>query len=209
MVNHLPDKSSAADPVPTSVLKGIADLVAMHIVELFNRSLDSGHVPSTFKHAILTTIVKKAGLDPSEVGSCRPISNLPVLPRAFECVVARPLSGFLDAHQQLPMLQSGFRSGHFTETAVLRVLSDMLAAVDHGDLAVLDLSAVFDTVDYQILLEHLRRSFGISGRSLDWFTSYVTSRAQGIRRGGSTSRSSAMRRGVPQSSVLSPILFLM
>ena len=78
-VRQLPDKSSAADPMPTSVLKQVVDLVAPYLTELFNRSLATGHFPSGFKEAFITPIVKKAGLDTSDVSTYRPISNLTVV----------------------------------------------------------------------------------------------------------------------------------
>jgi hypothetical protein len=211
-IRRLPDKSSAADPVPTSVLQSVADLVAPYITELFNRSLHSGRFPATFKSAFITPIIKKAGMDPDEVGSYRPISNLPVLSKLFERVVARQLLDYLQANSLLPPLQSGFRPGHSTESAVLHVLSDLLDAFDRGEVAalvLLDLSAAFDTVDHAILLERLRRSFGIDDVALSWFSSYLSGRTQSVRRGSMSSPPVNMVCGVPQGSVLGPLLFIL
>ena len=83
-------------------------------------------------------------------------------------------------------LHYSFRPLHSTETALLHVLSDIMAAVDHGDFAalvLLDLSAAFDTVDHDILLQRLQTSFGIGGTALKWFQSYLTCRTQYVRRG--------------------------
>jgi hypothetical protein len=101
---------------------------------------------------------------------------------------------------------------HSTETAVLRVLSDILAAVDKGDVAVLillDLSAAFDTVDHDILLQRLHRTFGIDSAVLQWFRSYLSGRMQYIRRGLKRSDLYKLLCGVPQGSVLGPILFIL
>jgi hypothetical protein len=159
------DKSSAIDPMPTSVLKSIADLVAPFIAELFSRSLEQGYYPNEFKRAFVTPVIKQTGLDASVASSYRPISNLSVLSKLFDRMVARQLLSYLNDNNLLHhSLHSGFRSGHSTETAVLHVLSDILAAVDRGEFAalvLLDLSAAFDTVDHHILLERLQRSFGI------------------------------------------------
>jgi len=123
--------------------------------------------------------------------------------------VAQQLQHYLCTAGLLPTLQSGFRPLHSTETALLRVLS---AAVDRGDFAalvLLDLSAAFDTVDHDILLQRLQTSFGIGGAALKWFQSYLTSRTQYVRRGTARSTIVQLICGVPHASVLAPILFIM
>jgi len=114
----------------------------------------------------------------------------------------------------LPARQSGFRPGLSTETAVLRVLSDILLAIDRGELAaliLLDLSAAFDTVDYMydILQQRLQKSFGINDIALQWFQSYLLGQSQYVRRVDAKSTVIALMCGVPQGSVLGPILFIM
>ena len=107
----------------------------------------------------MTPIVKKSGLDATDVGSYQPILNLSVLSKLLERLVLRQLMKYLTSADLLPPLQSGFRPGYSTEITVLRVLSDILQDVDRGDLAalvLLDLSAAFDTVDHEILLQRLR-----------------------------------------------------
>ena len=212
VIGRLPDKSSAADPIPTPVFKTISNLVGPFIVELFNRSFVTGQFPTEFKHAFITPIVKKSGLDAADINSYRPISGLSVLSKTFERVALRQLTLYLDQHRLLPSLQSGFRPGHSTETATLRVLSDLLSAVDRGDFAalvLLDLSAAFDTVDHHILLERLWRSYGITDGAYNWLASYLTGRTQCVRRGASSAGSTTLRFGVPQGSVLGPLLFVL
>ena len=118
-IRQLPDKLSSADPVPTSVLKQIADIISPFIIELFDRSLCKGLFPATFKEASITRVLKKPGLDATSVSSYRPISNLSVLSKLLECLVAHQLMEYLSLADLVPPLQSGFRQGHFTETAVL------------------------------------------------------------------------------------------
>ena len=212
----LPDKSSVADPLPVSVLKQVADDIAPFLMELFNRSLAAGHFPSAFKEAFVTPVIKKPGLNAAEVSSYRLISNLMVISKLLERLVAKQLTDYLRCANLLPPLQSGFRPGHSTETATLRVLSDILEAVDSGDVAapvLLDLSAAFDTVDHAILCRRrLQVSYGLGDPVLEWFQSYlhaVHGRSQYVRRGTCKSFKTWPTCGVPQGSVLGPILFLL
>jgi len=112
----------------------------------------------------------------------------------LERLVAQQLQQYLCTAGLLPTLQSGFRPLHSTETALLHVLSNILTAVDPGDfeaLVLLDLSAAFDTVDYDILLQSLQTSFGIRDAAIKWFQSYLTSRTQYVCHG--TARSTTVQ----------------
>ena len=149
-VRRLPDKSSAADPLPTTILKQVVDLLSPFITELFNRSLVTGRFPAGFRQAFITPIVKKPGLDGADASSHRPISNLSVLSKLLERLVARQLMEYMTSANPLPAQQSGFRPCYSTETAVLQVLSDILLTIDRGDLAaliLLDLTAL----DYRLV----------------------------------------------------------
>jgi len=131
--------------------------------------------------------MKKQGLNPTDASSYRPISNLSVLSKLLERIVVRQLMMYLTDADLLPPLQSGFRPGHSNESAIRCVLSDILLAVDRGDFAalvLLDLSAAFDTVDHDILLQRLKSRFGIAGTAKDWFQSYLSGRRQFVHCGG-------------------------
>jgi len=211
-IRKLPAKQCATDPLPTHLLKDNVDVLAPFITELFNRSLSSGVFPTQFKAAYITPLLKKPDLDPSDGKSYRPISNLTVLSKVLERLVARQLIRHLSEWKLLPELQSAYRAYHSTETAVLRVVSDILEALDRGDLAaltLLDLSAAFDSVDHIVLLRRLQSSYGIRSTVLDWFTSYLEQRVQYVRFRGRSSTPSTLLCGVPQGSVLGPILFLL
>jgi len=172
---------------------------------LFNRSLSAGHFPSAFKQAFITPALKKPGLDAAKVLSYRPISNLPVVSKLLEQIVARQLDDYLKSSDLLLSLQSRFRSGSSTETAVLCMLSDLLGAVDRGDVAalvLLDLSSAFDTVDYSILCCRLQFSFGLDGPVLAWFYSYLHGRSQYVRHGMQKSSHVQLVCGVPQGLYL-------
>jgi len=132
-------------------------------------------VPQSFKSAYITPLLKKAGLDNTDVKSYRPISNLSVVSKMLECVILRRLLEHLRVNGLFPNVQSAYRKCHSMETAMARVLSDILMALDRGDvaaLALLDLSAMFDAVDHCILLCRLCESYGISGVALTYISLY-------------------------------------
>jgi len=166
---RLPDKSCVADTLPTLQLKLVADLISPFLTELFNRSLSTATVPTVIKSALITPLIKKPDLNSTDPRSYRPISNLSMVSKLLQRIVFRQLYSYLSATDVLPRLQSAYHKHHSTETAVLKVLTDILYAVDDGDLSVLallDLSAAFDTVDHDILLTRLKVSFGVGG--LHW-----------------------------------------
>jgi len=135
-----------------------------------NASMRDGNLPISQKAAIIPPIVKKRGLDVDDVKSYRPISNLTFISKVIERIVAT-------------QMQSAYRAGHSIETATLKVLSDILDAVDSQEtmlLGLLDMSAAFDTVDFDILLRQLEISYWLSGHVLKWLTSFVTDRTQAI-----------------------------
>jgi len=198
--------------MPTWLLKECASTISPFINILFNSSLSTGTFPSVFKSAVITPLLKKQGLEPSDVTHYRPISNLSVLSKILERIVAQQLVGFIDSSGLFPEFQSAYRKFHSTETALTQVLSDILSAIDGGNTALmsmLDMSAAFDTVDHQILLQRLNTSFGISSMVLEWFTSYLSDRQQRVQQSGHTSITTTLTCGVPQGSVLGPILFIL
>jgi len=142
--------------------------IVLFLTELFNHSMSAhsaGHFPVAFKEAFLTLALKQPGLDVTDVHSYRPISNLPVVSKLLEWIVAWQLNNYLMSTNLLPSLKSEFQPGHSTENAVLLVLLDLLEAVDSRDIAflvLLDLSAAFDTVDDSILCKQLQLTFGLA-----------------------------------------------
>ena len=149
-------------------------------------------------------LIKKSTLDPSDVCAYRPISNLSVSSKLLERLVLGRVMGHLNRHNLLPEHQSAYRQSHSTKTAVLRVSSDLLSAAgaDQMSLGLLDLSAAFD-----ILLGRLEKSFGFMGCALAWFRSYLADRSFSIGNGELASSSTSITCGVPQGSVLDPLLF--
>jgi len=165
--------------LPTRLLKTNVDLLAPFLGRLFCWSLEHGIVPSRMKSAYITPILKKSDMDPADTKSYRPISNLSVLSKLLERLVSKQLVTYLKDNSLLPDRQSAYRAHHSRETAVLRVLADILLALDTGNLAVLtllDLSAAFDSVDVDTLLRRLQISYGLGGMVINWFTSYLSGR---------------------------------
>ena len=116
----------------------------------------------------------------------------------------------LTNHCLYPMLQSAYRQGHSTETALLKIQNDILMAMNRQHvvlLVLLDLSAAFDTVEHSVLLSRLSTSFGIRGIALQWFASYLLDRSQCVSLDGCCSSPFELRQGVPQGSCLGPLLF--
>jgi len=131
--------------------------------------------------------------------------------QVVEKVVAARLAEHVNRHRLLPVLQSTYRPFHSTETAIVRVLNDMISVVDQGHigaLMLLDLSAAFDTVDHSIIIEVPKRRFGVEGNALGWLTEFLRERSQVGRVGESESDSLPLRLGVPQGSVLGPKRFI-
>ena len=119
---------------------------------------------------------------------------------------------YLNEHDLLPAHKSDFRAGHSTETVLVRLLSDIFSAMDTGDvtlLALLDVSAAFDSVDHDILLERLRRSFGVHATALSWLESFIWGRTQSVAIEGRRSGWRAIRFRVPQGSILGPLLYVL
>ena len=144
-----------------------SDVLAPIIASACNTSFQQVTVPACFKQAIVRPLLKKRTLNVNDPSSYRPISNLSFLSKVVEKVVDARLSRHVERYWLLPNFQSAYRPYHSTETAIVRVLNDMIMAVDKGYigcLMLLDLSAAFDTVDHDVLMDVLRRRFGVTGR---------------------------------------------
>jgi hypothetical protein len=179
IIMQSPCKSCHLDPLPHTLFMASLDQVLPFLHVLCNSSLTSGMLPDSEKLAVITPILKKSGLDLDSASSYRPVSNLSYVSKLIERLVCRQLLTHLHANQLLPPEQSAYRQHHSTETATLKIASDVFDAVDSGHitvLALLDLSAAFDTVDHDILLQRLSHTYGIGGTALRWVQSFLTGR---------------------------------
>ena len=207
-----PVKTCSLDPIPTDLLLESIDIVLPIIWAMCNTSLTEGHLPASQKEAIITPIVKKPGLDPDDTKSYMPISNRFFISKVLERIVSQQVREYLLKSDLMLPLQSAYRPGHSTETALLQIISDIIDAADMHKvtlLSLLDMSAAFDTVDHQVQLKRLEITYGIDGDVLSWFSSFLSDRRQVVAFAGERSNSSHLVCGVSLGSVLGPLLFIL
>jgi hypothetical protein len=198
------------DIIPTSLVKSCLDALLPAITTLLNLSISESTVPDDFKTAIVTPLIKKHSLPKDDLSSYRPISNLNFLSKILERVIYNRLLLHLELFPSFSSFQSAYRKHHSVETALLRIQNDLLLAADRkhiSALVLLDLSAAFDTVDHEILLQRLSLNFGIQNSALNFLRSYLIGRSQCIKIDSNLSDKVGITTGVPQGSVLGPLLF--
>ena len=167
-------KSCRLDPIPTPLLKDCIEILLPSISKVINMSLIQGEMPEGFKHAVVTPLPKKTDADPT-FKNFRPVSNLPFLSKMIEKAVSIQLLDHTNSHNLSENLQSAYRCHHSTETALIKIMNDLLLEADNQKVILmgfLDLSAAFDTVDHCILLHRLEKMFRIEDKALDWFRTY-------------------------------------
>ena len=209
LIMSSPNKQCDLDSIPTSLLKLVCGDLCPLIAHIVNSSLQSGFLPSQFKMALVSPRLKKPSLNPDDLRNYRPVSNLSFLSKTLERVVVNQLTQYLQQNDLLEQNQSAYRQHHSTETALLRIDTDIRCAVGNRKvvlMAMLDLSVAFDTVNHDILL-HSLSSIGIQGTALKWFESYLKHRSQAVIIQGERSAVQQLSTGIPQGSVLGPHLF--
>ena len=201
-------KSIGPFSIPNRILKEFNKLFSVPISRIFNMSLDLGIFPQKMKIAKIIPFFKKE--DKLDCNNYRPISLLPNISKLFEKLIHNRLSKFLEENNCLFSKQFGFRNKHSTTHALIDITETVRKALDNNEFACgvfLDFQKAFDTVNHEILLKKLSH-YGVRGHAQKWFNSYLTNRKQFTTVNNIDSQTSDISYGVPQGSVLGPLLFL-
>ena len=204
------DKTCCLDAIPTNLIKKYASLHIPYLVAIVNNSFKEGLFPSALRTAVVRPLLKKDNLDRNTMNNYRPISNIPVISKLMEKVAVSRVVEHLSNNNLMEEYQSAYRADHSTETALLKVHHDISSALDESHavaLVILDLSAAFDTIDQCQLLSLLNAEFGVHAKALSWLETYLEARTQRVKIDDAISETIPLTCGVPQGSVLGPVLF--
>ena len=202
------NKSTGLDNIPCKLLKEAAPYIATSLKAIFDRSIETSVFPDEFKKAKVTPLHKAN--DKENLDNYRPISVIPAVAKVFERLVFNQLYQYFNDNNLLTKYQSGFRPLYSTLYALLDATTEWYLNIDQrkvNSVVFVDLSKAFDTVDHDILISKLCH-YGIHGATLNWFKSYLYNREQQCYINGQLSTAMKIRCGVPQGSILGPLLFL-
>lgn len=199
---------SGFDELPSLLIKRIAHSISDPLSFIINLSLETGIVPDKLKIAKVVPLFKSG--EASVFSNYRPVSILPIFSKIYEKVIYTRILNFFNKHNILYNKQFGFRSKHSTSLALIDLIDKISQAIDNNEFTIgifLDLSKAFDTVNHNILLKKME-FYGVRGLPLSWMQSYLQNRYQYIDFQGTISDYLPISCGVPQGSILGPLLFL-
>ena len=206
----LADSSGAGhDGISTKILKSITPFISKFLHKLFNNCLNIGEIPDDFKIAVVTPLFKNKGAQ-NDVNNYRGISVISPIPKIFEKLLYKQIYVFFDTNKLINDYQHGFRNGRSCETALHTIISKMFSILSErliGLFVFIDFKKAFDTVDSRLLLVKLR-NYGFNNNAIQLISSYFTNRQQTVKYDFSLSSPMQIKLGVPQGSVLGPLLFL-
>ena len=212
LIKDMNSKSCSLDPFPTWLLKDCIGEVLPILTHIVNSSLQDSNFPEVLKHATITPIIKDLTGDAEAYNNYRPISNTAFIAKLIEKAVLNQINWHINRNKLHSVSQSGYRKYHSCETATLKVVNDIKEQMVEDNISallLLDLSAAFDTGDHDILLARLDNMYNIRQHALDWLRSYLKGRTFSVNVNGKDSKRQIMLFGVPQGSLLGPILFIL
>ena len=202
---------SPLDPVPLWLFHSTYPYLIGFITDIINLSLITAVVPHSMKYSYITPLLKKPTLDHSNLANYRPISQLSSMSNTLERVVSSQLIQYITSNNIVDCFQSAYLPHRSIEAALNLIISDILLSLDAKSpcyLVLLDLSCAFDSLNLQILSFRIREIV-INGQVINWFNSFVSNRSSSVKINSSLSVPFVHSCGVPQGSVLGPILFIM
>ena len=202
------DKSPGPDGVHPMLLKECAKFLANPVSKIFKKSLDSGKIPQDWKQADIAPIFKKGNR--TDAANYRPVSLTSVVCKVMESLIKQQLVRHLESNNMISKHQHGFRKGRSCLTNLLETFEEWTTALDEGhgiDVVYLDYRKAFDTVPHKRLVEKLKL-FGIAGATLKWIEDFLQGRTTRVIVRNNSSKWLEVLSGVPQGSVLGPLLFL-
>ena len=204
-----PNKATGPDMLPARILKELATEISPFLTLIYQKSLESGVIPTNWKSANVTAIFKKG--ERYKASNYRQVSLTCICCKIQEHIITSNVLKHLDYHQILTDCQHGFRARRSCETQLLTLADELISGLDQKqqhDLIILDFSKAFDRVPNERLLKKLRH-YGIEGTTYSWIQAFLKDRTQQVLVEGETSDSIPVISGVPQGTVLGPLLFLL
>ena len=203
-------KATGADGIPAKMLKLSCDIIVPSLTYIFNLSISTGIYVDDWKRDRVIPVYKTE--DRTKCENYRPISILPIISKLFEKEVFGQLYQYLIDNSLLSRFQSGFRPKHSTMSLLIEMGDNWFENMDNGEITGLisvDIRKAFDSIDHKILLRKMQDQFGVQDFELKWFQSYLTKRSQVCVVDGHASLAKEIVCGVPQGSILGPLMFLL
>ena len=206
----MPSKTCQLDQVPTEKLQEILEGCLPAITHIVNRSLDQGEFCDKWKEALVKPLIKKKELG-TQNSNYRPVSNLSFISKIVEKITLDQFNEHCNEYRLVPEYQSAYRKKHSCETSLVKLVNDTLWNMENQlvtAIVILDLSAAFDTVDHELLLDVLEKRFGIVCKAKEWYRSYLVPRKFRVTINNKSSQPRQLDYSVPQGSIQGAFLFI-